>query len=800
MAIDNIRLGGLNSGFDTESMIEQMMSSYQTKIDNQNKKLTQLTWKQEAYRDVTTKLTEFQNKYFDILKRDTYMMSPATFNKYKTDITSTGKTTNGLTVTTSGTSAVGSRKIKVNQVAKASTVEGNAIVPSNFKLDIDKAFDSVNFTDTTADDGSVTRKYEFSLSVQVGGVTKNVNFSAEGAVTDGNVDMDALKQNMLDNLNTELQASFGYSGRDGANATGAVDADTNKEWFLQAKLGADGGFEFAVGGNASVTVSENKGNFGLTELKSSQSISMGSAVTGKNTVTIEANGQSKAVTFEGVSSTYYSTRNNKGSEAILKEYNELKEAAFRKKYNLSDSVAIDKKKLEDFSYSDLDAAKDKNAAELTKAANEAFKDEGVTFEIKDSTMTAKANGKSVDFSINAVEGGTLGLTKASASNKITSKTTIEDMGIKPDANGKYSIKINGKEISVGKDATIDSLISAVNKSDANVTMSYSVLTNSFTLESKELGGAGAIEIEGTDFTKALGLTDDSGEEVNFTLGHNAIVEIDGEELYLNANSYTLDGTTFSFNDDIELGETFTVGVSKDYTDVKETIKTFVEDYNKLIEDVYGHIGNKPKTDSKNNRYEPLTDAQKEEMGEDEVKNWEEAAKVGVIYNDSTVSGIMSRLRSVLYNSVETDDGSIGLYSIGITTSNDYSEHGKLEIDEAKLDKMFESNPDEIVKLFTDSKSGIMKQMDAVIDSAVKSTGAADSRGSLIRKAGLESGATSIDNTIFREMESVRDRINTLQDRYESKEEYWWSVFTNLESMMSDLNSQSGYISSYLGTY
>ena len=76
-----------------------------------------------------------------------------------------------------------------------------------------------------------------------------------------------------------------------------------------------------------------------------------------------------------------------------------------------------------------------------------------------------------------------------------------------------------------------------------------------------MGGAGAIEIEGTDFTQALGLTDASGEEVSFTLGHNAIVEIDGQELYLNSNSYTLDGTTFSFNEDIALGETFTVGIS-----------------------------------------------------------------------------------------------------------------------------------------------------------------------------------------------------------------------------------------------
>ena len=70
---DPIRFGGMNSGLDTEAIIEAMMSTYQTKIDNQNKKLTTLTWKQEAYQSIAEKMTAFQNKYFDILKKDSYI-------------------------------------------------------------------------------------------------------------------------------------------------------------------------------------------------------------------------------------------------------------------------------------------------------------------------------------------------------------------------------------------------------------------------------------------------------------------------------------------------------------------------------------------------------------------------------------------------------------------------------------------------------------------------------------------------------------------------------------------------------
>ena len=33
MASSQMRISGVNSGFDTEAMIQQMMSAYQTKID-----------------------------------------------------------------------------------------------------------------------------------------------------------------------------------------------------------------------------------------------------------------------------------------------------------------------------------------------------------------------------------------------------------------------------------------------------------------------------------------------------------------------------------------------------------------------------------------------------------------------------------------------------------------------------------------------------------------------------------------------------------------------------------------------
>ena len=783
MAVSNLRLGGITSGFDTEAMVTQLLSSYQTRIDKQSQKITKLSWQQSAYQDITKKITEFKNTYFDVLKRDTYLMSPSTFNKFKADVTATSNAdAAGLTVSTTSNSSSGSYKIKLNQAAKASTAQGNSITSGNFKLDLDKALSSASGEVKTNDDGSKTWTMNFALDVQVGGIRKTISFSADALLgADGNVaDKDAAKSSIIDSLNQKLQESFGYSGKT-SGATGATDAN-GKEWFLQVKLGSDGKAEFQVGGNASVSVAENKGNFGLAQPKEKVAISTGSVVTGVNAFQVEIGGKNVSVAFNGVSSTYYDSKGQTGNEAILAEYKELKTAAYRKSYNLADNEIVSDEQLEKFNYSNEQAAKDKNAASIKEALKGVA---GYTFNFDGTYVTAAdSNGNSVDFSMTSVEGGTLGLTKASASNKISSGSTLSDLGFKPEADGTYKLNINGTEISLDKKSTISSMMSAVNKSAAGVTMTYSSLTNSFTLESKEFGGAGKVEVGDTSLGRSLGLVDDNGT-VGASEGQNAIFEINGQEVYLNDNTYTLDGNTFTFNDNMTIGETYTVNIAKDSTTVKDALKKFVESYNKLIDDVYGYIGKSPA---------------KDDMSEDEITKWEEKAKQGVLYNDSTVSTVMSQMRSALYTNVTLDDGSkFGIYNLGIKTSSEWSEHGKLQIDENAFDKAFENNEDAIIKLFTDSDTGMMKKLNSVIDGAVKSSGAANTRGTLVRKAGKADSSVTTDSTIYKEMVKMQDRLKELQDRYDTKEEYWWKVFTNMETAMADLNSQTSYISSYLGT-
>ena len=51
-----VRLTGLNSGMDTESMIKKIMDAQRTKLNKIEGKRTTLDWKKEKWKDLNTKL------------------------------------------------------------------------------------------------------------------------------------------------------------------------------------------------------------------------------------------------------------------------------------------------------------------------------------------------------------------------------------------------------------------------------------------------------------------------------------------------------------------------------------------------------------------------------------------------------------------------------------------------------------------------------------------------------------------------------------------------------------------------
>lgn len=401
------------------------------------------------------------------------------------------------------------------------------------------------------------------------------------------------------------------------------------------------------------------------------------------------------------------------------------------------------------------------------------------------------SGNAVDFSISAGKGSTnnFGMSEVKTSvSQISNSTLLSDLGISADADGNYTFKINGKSFSFAGDTTVKDMMRAVNASDANVKMSYSSLDNSFKITASDYGVNSKIEIEdGSEgLLSAIGL----GSGATFTAGTNLEVEINGRILESDGNTLDVDGTTFTFSG-VAAGTEFDVEVKKDTSAIADVIKSFVEDYNKVIEEVYDYLDEKPDDD-----YYFLADADKEELelSEKQEEKWEEKAKQGLLYHDSTISSVMSSLRTALMGSITAADGStLSLASIGITTDSDYKEHGKLVLDEDKLNAAIVEYGDDISKLFGDSTNGIMVKFDKALESAVGTTG---NKGTLINKAGLEKGTTATDNAIYNQMKRITEKIKTLEDRYENEQNRLWKKYSSMETMLGQLNSQQSSFSSY----
>lgn len=383
-------------------------------------------------------------------------------------------------------------------------------------------------------------------------------------------------------------------------------------------------------------------------------------------------------------------------------------------------------------------------------------------------------------------------------NQVSTTAKLNELGLTPDSKGNYNFSINGVDFSFSGDTTIKDMMKKINASEAGVKMSYTTLTNQFIITSNEYGKGQQITFsDGSEgLLNALGFNGGA----TFTEGQNTVITVNGVEVETTSNSYTVDGTTFTFTAAAE-GTSFTNDVKRDYSKAIDAIKSFVEDYNKLIDEVYGYVDDEPNKD-----YYFLTDDDIEEMdlSESQQNKWEKLAKKGLLYRDSTLTNIMSKLRTAVYNSVEAPDGKrVGLFTLGITTTDSISAHGKLQFDpnisDEKFESIFAQYADEFATLFNDSENGIATQFENIINSAVKTSGDPKERGVLVQKAGVSGTSSATTNSIYTQIQSLKNTISTLKDRYEQQQERYWKIYSNMETMLGNINGQSSYIQQLMGS-
>ncbi|MDF1494266.1 flagellar filament capping protein FliD [Caproiciproducens sp. CPB-2] len=747
----------------------------------------------------------------------------------------------------------------VNESWRTSTVAGSTITVNYGGKDYQLALDS-DFTLTSGDSATdQLSKATEALNAKIAktdGLAGNIEF----AVVGGKVTLTKTGSSSADIKITDgsdgLLKGLGLS-KDTSGSTVIEGGDTNTDSFFKSTLTAGSTLDIEIDGNAytltipSDTSISSEDSLGTLSVKAILEEAIRSNPDLKDKLSVDITGNT--VSF---SSSAGALKITGGSQNLLQGLGltkiEDKNFALTGTYSyenlvssyLGDSLSgstltvsldgVDKyitfkesekedystpEKLAEYLQTKLTAAYGKNSDGNSKF-QVSYDDATKTLNFKAASSTSIIAIESSDVSGILGKTGALGI-YAGETNRLNTNKDLEDVqenlatplvastGSTTDdtEDDTYGITINDKTFTFKSTDTINTIIKTINNdAQANVTITYSSVSDTFSVTAKNGGSGSRVDIEevGTGNLAAVlfgtvpqkdenGNYIENADEYSLQKPQDAVmtVSFDGNpdnaiEITRTENKFTLDGVDFELlaktDTTVSKDTPITFSVNNQTDDLYDKIKSFVDDYNAIIKLCNDKVSERKDTDE---TYDPLTDAQKADMSEDEIKNWEAKAKKGILNGDSILSNLSVDLRSSMTDQVASMKAA--LYEIGIATkANDYSANGQLTIDEETLKNALNNNPDKVASLFT-SEDGIAARMQDVINKNIKTTGG---DGILITKAGVDN-STKVDNsTLTQAVTDYNTKIKELKTLLETQQEQYYAKFTRLEQYLSNMNSQA----------
>lgn len=836
---NSLRITGLATGLDVDTIVKQMLKTQTAKIDKVKQQKQLIQWRQDIYRGFIGEMNTFKNTYFNVLNSSNYILSPNTYSSFEVK---SSDTSNAVSVTAQSNAIAGKYKIHVDQLAEKAVYTGSNIINtavagtgSIFPTKIDSTNNTLTIDGETIIlkegryDNISTLSAEINSKINSNAVLKDKvkavvkNNEIQFAHTVQITDSGAGKNNEV-NITTG-SSTFKVTLSNGYYTLDEIAAQINN----QLKTAKDGsgnsipeGFKAEVAADGKSIIYTNPG--GTSDMD--YSITSLAAVT-----------TSGAGTPTGTEPSINGDRLSYKKDIITGFNDTLSVKVGSTSYTVTLNATADYNSMTESEIADSFVSQINTA--LTPLSI------GVSVE-----KTSDNKLKFISTTNNQVTIGGNAATMIGVSNGFQINQSIKD-SITNIFSGNVEFTVNGKTFRYDFNSTVNSgtepnmVIGAKNKSlsdilddisnKANVDITYSQLTRKFILASKTTGADQIIvdtkDVSGDFLNTLFGesiVTDNSGTIPSSGLklqGKDAMVEItepNGQPttIYQATNSFTVDGVTYTLNEIPSADITFTVNPNANSS--FEKIKGFIDKYNEMIEKINNKL-----TEKKQYNYAPLTDEQKKEMSEDEVKKWEEKAKEGLLRGDSTLENALYNMRKAFYDSVKVafndpqfSNIGITLTDIGLSTSSDVSERGKIIIDERKLKDALLNNGDKVTNLFTKasstvptysrdlttaersqrySESGIFQRIKDILEDNLSTLrNASGQKGTLLEKAGIKGDYTEYHNLLTDELDSKDRLLSELNRKLVERENYYYLLYSKLETSMQNLNSQQNWLTQMLG--
>lgn len=803
------RVGGLASGMDIDSIVEKLMSAEKAPLTKLYQQQQKYEWERDAYRDVNTALSSFDDFLFD-----GYRLSS---NFYKKTVSSTNSS---LVTATATSAATGSLSIEsVSQLASSARVVGNTI----------------NAT-------SATKLSDFGItdsSIKINAIQTN------GKLLDSAVEIKIDENETVSSLLTKIN-----------NSTAGITAifENNKISFTAKNSGNNStGGEIVIESGANV----------FNKLLNTTSFSNGSALAdnGKNAIFtingISTEKSSNSFTLNGYNITLRETFNSE--QSLGQSFVAASENKANSDLNYSNMLDKDNtnslaNKYLSSSYAGTDPYADLNAffeseaeirsdkvedtdANLTTAKNalilssanftttEANNYNQLSKEVKDfikglttaklaevenlSTLTAPTeltqeefdylkglsgdDAKVLDFSATQLEEAKSAKTAGEIYNKLTTAT-------KDFAKNYLTSSIDFTNLSADAQAAFDNLSTEEQDSLRNLNAESVAGIANIVQKAKnlELEQASLKELKSdmTNFNDIVASKNQNEAVYNTakstlmsTLLSTATTQTEKDTINNATDAELLQASQYLSESGASVSAV-TLTSSTDVDSMVDKIKKFVETYNGLITNITGKT-----KESYDRTYQPLTDEQKEEMSEEEIEKWETKAKTGLLRNDSILTSGLYSLRNSFLNSVGgLGDATIdSLAELGITTSSTYSDGGKLVIDEDKLRAAIEKNADQVAAVFTQTGKVSKDENGKTVDTRGIAQRLRDELSKITSNVEKKAGKTASTNqtyTIGKRLDEIKDSIDNWLSKLENIESRYWKQFTAMETAINKANTQS----------
>ena len=782
----NKGISGMNSGLDTESLVKSMMSDMQTKIDKQEQQQKVLEMKQDQYREVIDKINDFRGKYFSV----TGEKSLALTSSFKS--TTTESTSSAVKAVSTADAVEGSFDVEVQQLASKAKFTSKTSASGNMEVKVGGDLMSASATKMTINVGGTDIEVDISGCASASDMADKIN----KGITTYNRQNSSSAVDVTVSVGSDGKLKFSGTGDSTditVNGNGATvkNASVTSGKFDKSKLSDEAkDYKFKLN-EEEVTVSLSKNDSDEDILSK-----INAQVSGKGvTVSYDGTGDDKKLKFTGNSDVEKITVEASSEDGHGNDFKTLgfssKQEGSRTSEVTADVPEIESKGKLNITFNgvtkDISLTSTDTADSFSEKLFQAF-GSGIHFDAESGEITA-GTGKNIKIKGDESALEFIGMDSKGATNQLDTSMTLKDLYGYNDSD-KIEFTINGTNFSFTGDTKLSDMMTEVNESRAGVTITYNSLNDKFSITGQETGSSSSITASDTTangvLKKMFGVSSIDPKQYEEAKGKDAIAIIDGEKVEYSGNDLTYNGINLTLKN-VTNGPV-NIETTNDNDKVLDNIVSFVEDYNALIKDLNDRTHEK----AEYKQYMPLTDAQKDEMTESEIKKWEEKTNKGLLSGDNDISSFLNEMRTVLYTKV--GDKKL-LSEIGIESSSDWKDYGKLTINKDKLKDAIQNDAKGVADIFTGS-NGIASRLDSACKKAANTS--SGSPGSLVSLAGLKGKATEKNNTISKRIDTIKETIKKLKEQYDSRKERLWKQFNSMESALGNMNSTANYFASMIG--